>query len=67
MRVNEQVNHWRKSRLSSMNGNCVEVRQLGERRVGVRDSKDAQGPVLSFSPVQWRAFMASAKDGVFDL
>jgi uncharacterized protein DUF5753/uncharacterized protein DUF397 len=28
------------------------------RVVGVRDSKDSGGPVLRFSPAQWRAFTA---------
>jgi hypothetical protein len=27
-------------------------------RVGVRDSKNADGPTLAFSPTTWRAFLA---------
>jgi hypothetical protein len=46
--------------------NCVEVanRDYG---VQVRDSKDPQGPVLSFTHAEWDAFLAGARDGEFDL
>ena len=37
---------WTKSSLSHANGNCVEVADLPERHVGMRDSKDAAGLVL---------------------
>jgi Domain of unknown function (DUF397) len=52
---------WRKSSWSANNGNCVEVARLVGGRVGVRDSKDAQGPVLAFSPDAWRAFVGSIR------
>jgi len=49
---------WRKSSYSGGNGgNCVEVAVLGGWRV-VRDSKDPAGPVLAFSPAEWRTFTA---------
>lgn len=49
---------WRKSSYSGGgNGGCVEV-AFAVRDVGVRDSKDATGPALRFSPAQWRAFTA---------
>jgi Domain of unknown function (DUF397) len=56
---------WRKSRRSST-ANCVEVR-LRSGRIQVRDSKDPHGPQLSFTPAEWDAFVAGAKDGEFDL
>lgn len=62
-----QVNRWRKSTLSDMNGNCVEVKLLPERRVGVRDSKHIKGPVLTLAPTQWQAFLRSVKNGSFDV
>lgn len=47
---------WRKSSYSGGgNGNCVEV-AFTAQVVGVRDSKDADGAVLRFSPGQWRSF-----------
>jgi hypothetical protein len=48
---------WVKSSFSFSNGNCVEVAGLPSRTVGLRDSKDPAGPVLRFSPIQWRAFV----------
>ncbi len=35
--------------------------------VALRDSKDPTGPVLIFTPGEWAAFLAGAKDGEFDL
>lgn len=51
---------WRKSSHSAMNGNCVEARSDGER-VLVRDSKNKRGPVLSFTPEEWAAFLERVK------
>ncbi|MFB9235692.1 DUF397 domain-containing protein [Plantactinospora siamensis] len=49
---------WRKSTRSSGNGgNCVEVAANLTGIVGVRDSKDRQGPVLTFSPASWTSFV----------
>ncbi|MFI7076289.1 DUF397 domain-containing protein [Micromonospora sp. NPDC049903] len=53
---------WRKSTRSSGNqGDCVEVADNLAQVVGVRDSKDRQGPVLTFTPETWRAFVQSTK------
>lgn len=52
---------WRKSRHSASNG-CVEVAFV-DGQVAVRDSKDRQGPVLVFTPVEWDAFVAGVRDG----
>jgi hypothetical protein len=49
---------WRKSTYSFSNGNCVEVADLPSGGVAIRDSKDPSGPVLTFTPAQWRAFTA---------
>lgn len=57
---------WHKSSRSSGNGNCVEVAVI-EDAIAVRDSKDRSGPVLVFTPAEWDAFVAGAKDGEFDL
>jgi Domain of unknown function (DUF397) len=57
---------WRKSSASSSNANCVEVRGQGDA-VDVRDSKNPDGPVLSFGPGEWVTFVAGVKLGEFDL
>ena len=57
---------WFKSTRSSGNGNCVEV-AIVDDAVGVRDSKDRSGPALVFTASEWRAFVAGAKNGEFDL
>ena len=50
---------WRKSSKSGGNGgDCVEVADNLAGVVGVRDSKDPAGPVLTFTPAVWRAFVA---------
>ncbi|MFK3980502.1 DUF397 domain-containing protein [Micromonospora sp. NPDC050397] len=40
------------------NGDCVEVADLGGS-VGVRDSKDSAGPVLTFDRADWSTFIQS--------
>lgn len=63
---------WRKSSYSGSNGGtCVEVASvMGAGLAGVvavRDSKDPQGPVLVFTPDEWRVFAAGVKAGDFGL
>ncbi|MFI7551969.1 DUF397 domain-containing protein [Micromonospora sediminimaris] len=53
---------WRKSTRSA-SSECVEVADNLPGVVGVRDSKDATGPVLTFDPTAWRRFVAHAKRG----
>jgi hypothetical protein len=50
-----EVAAWRKSSHSTFNGNCAEVGQDGAV-VGVRDSQDPGGPMLTFSAAAWTAF-----------
>ena len=57
---------WIKSSLSFSNGNCVEVASLPEGEIGVRDSKDSEGPVLRFTSGEWRAFLGGVHNGEFD-
>ncbi|MCW3813800.1 DUF397 domain-containing protein [Micromonospora sp. DR5-3] len=51
---------WRKSSRSG-NGECVEVADNLPGVVGVRDSKDPTGPVLTFDPRTWHAFVEHVK------
>ena len=57
---------WIKSSLSFSNGNCVEVADLAEGKVGVRHSKHTDGPVLRFTPDEWHAFLGGVRQGEFD-
>ncbi|MDM4719622.1 DUF397 domain-containing protein [Micromonospora sp. WMMA1363] len=53
---------WRKStRSGDNNGACVEVADNIPGLVAVRDSKDATGPSLSFSPDAWASFVRATK------
>ncbi|MFA1542944.1 DUF397 domain-containing protein [Actinomadura monticuli] len=52
---------WRKSSQSGSQGaDCVEIAQTAEV-VAVRDSKDPDGPVLTFGPRAWSAFLHHLK------
>ena len=54
---------WRTSTYSGQNGNCVEVARNLPGIVAVRDSKDRTGPVLTFSPADWGAFINRIRAG----
>jgi Domain of unknown function (DUF397) len=56
---------WHKSTFSGAGINCVEVAVTGPE-IAVRDSKDRGGPVLRFTPGEWRAFLAGIRAGEFD-
>ena len=58
--------NWVKSSLSFSNGNCVEVANLSGGQIGVRNSRDSEGPVLRFTPDEWHAFLGGARNGEFD-
>ncbi len=63
----EVASLWRKSSYSGHSGGeCVEVADLSPM-VGVRDSKDPDGPKLTFSASAWSAFTRSVKSNEHDL
>jgi len=56
---------WRKAQLSVGNGACLEVAQMNGM-IALRDSKNPQGPMLTYTRVEWYAFLDGAKKGEFD-
>ena len=59
---------WRKSSYSQGQNGCVEVTTELPGWVGVRDSKlGAESPVLAFNLSEWRAMLAAARAGEFDV
>ncbi|MGI8450132.1 MAG: DUF397 domain-containing protein [Streptosporangiaceae bacterium] len=59
---------WRKSSYSGSNGgDCVEVAMLTDSGRAVRDSKNPDGPKLTFTADEWRTFTTSMKTGELDL
>jgi Domain of unknown function (DUF397) len=58
---------WRKSSRSASSGNCAEVAANVPGVVAIRDSKNPDGPKLTFAPAEWDAFIAAVRNGEFDL
>jgi Domain of unknown function (DUF397) len=56
---------WRKSTRSQQSGQCVELARVAGM-IGVRDSKDPDGPVLVFTAEEFAAFLDGAANGEFD-
>ncbi|HEY3958179.1 MAG TPA: DUF397 domain-containing protein [Streptosporangiaceae bacterium] len=54
--------NWVKSSYSNgQGGNCVECAASPRGIVAVRDSKNPDGPKLTFTPAQWQAFTNAVK------
>ena len=53
--------NWYKSSYSNPSGNCVEAQQR-PNEMGVRDSKDPNGPQLAFDSKTWKAFIDNLKE-----
>jgi hypothetical protein len=61
--LNRPPNAWRRSTFCA-SGACVEVAKADESYM-VRDSKDPEGPVLTFNQGEWDAFVAGVRAGEF--
>lgn len=47
------------------NSNCVEAASLPDGTVGVRHSRNPEGPVLRFTGDEWQAFLGGVLNGEF--
>ena len=56
---------WTKARASTHNGACVEIAATANK-IAMRDSKDPDGAILVYTPVEFRAFLDGARNGEFD-
>ncbi len=61
-----EFDNWRKSTRSGSGTDCVEFASATDGTVGLRDSKNTDGPVLTVTPREWRVFMTGLKGGAFD-
>lgn len=66
MDIDRRAIRWIKASVSAGNGACVEVASIKEDEILVRNSRDPEGPILSFTNAEWVAFLAGAKAGEFD-
>ncbi|BDM66577.1 DUF397 domain-containing protein [Streptomyces nigrescens] len=58
---------WTKSSYSGGNGACVEIAVPTTAAIAVRDSKDPEGPRLTFDNASWSRFVSDVADGAFDV
>jgi hypothetical protein len=63
-----EVGVWGKTSYSGGNGGgCVEVASTGKARLAVRDSKNPNGPKLTFAPSVWESFIQRVRSATPDL
>jgi hypothetical protein len=57
---------WRKSHHSNPSGNCVEIAELLDGAIAIRNSRFPDGPALICARTDFTEFLAGARDGDFD-
>jgi len=57
---------WRKSRASNPSGSCVEIAELPDGAIAVRNSRHPAGPALIYTRTEIHAFLTGVKNGEFD-
>jgi Domain of unknown function (DUF397) len=57
---------WQKSHHSNPSGSCVEMAQLPDGEVAVRNSRFPDGPALVYTKAEIVALILGVRDGDFD-
>lgn len=57
---------WRKARMSDTANGCVELADLGDGRVALRNSREPEAPAHVFTRFEIACLLDGAKKGEFD-
>ena len=57
---------WRKSQASNPSGSCVQVAELADGAIAMRNSRHPSGPALIYTRAEITAFLTGVKNGEFD-